>query len=73
VATLGRAPRERSTPEIRDKHRTILLERKLETQRDIVVAELVLIPEENGRRESIPKVTILKNSRKPKHPLSTVK
>jgi hypothetical protein len=73
VATLGRAPQERSTPEIRDKHQKIPLERKLATRRDLLVAELVLIPEENGRSESIPKVIISKNSRRPNHPLSTVK
>jgi len=73
VATLGRAPRERSTPEIRDKRRTIPLERKLVTQRDLLVEKLVLIPEENGRSESIPKDIILKNSRRLNHPLSTVK
>jgi hypothetical protein len=73
VAKLGRAPRERSTPEIRDKRRMIPLERKLATQRDLLVEELVLIPEGNERRESIPKVIISKNSRRPNHPLSTVK
>jgi hypothetical protein len=72
VATLGRAPRERSTPEIRDKHQTIPLERKMVTQRDLLVAKLFLIPEENGRSESIPKFTISKNSRRPNHPLSMV-
>jgi hypothetical protein len=73
VATLGRAPQERSTPEIRDKHLTIPLERKLVTRRDLLVAELVLTPEENGRSEIIPKIIISKNSRRPNHPLSTVK
>jgi hypothetical protein len=51
----------------------IPLERKLVTRRDLLVAELVLIPEENGRSESIPKFTISKNSRRPNHPLLTVK
>jgi hypothetical protein len=51
----------------------IPLKRKLATWRDLLVAELVLIPEEKGRSESIPKVTILKNSRRPNHPLLTVK
>jgi hypothetical protein len=73
VATLGRAPRERSTPEIRDKHQMIPLERKLATQRDLLVAELVLIPKENERSKSIPKVIISKNSRRPNHPLSMEK
>jgi hypothetical protein len=73
VATLRRAPQERSTLEIRDKYWTIPLERKLATWRDLLVVELVLIPEENGRSESIPKVIISKNSRRPNHPLSTVK
>jgi hypothetical protein len=73
VATLGRAPRERSTPEIRDKPLTIPLERKLATQRDLLVVELVITPEENERSEIIPKIVISKNSRRPNHPLSTVK
>jgi hypothetical protein len=73
VATLGGAPQERSTPEIRDKRQTIPLERKLATRRDLLVAELVLILEENGRSEIIPKIIISKNSRRPNHPLSTVK
>jgi hypothetical protein len=49
------------------------MERKLATQRDLLVVELVLIPEENGRSESIPKVIISKNSRRPNHPYLTVK
>jgi hypothetical protein len=73
VATLRGAPRERSTPEIRDKHRTILLERKLATWRDLLAAELVLIPEENERSRNFPRVIISKNSRRPNHPPSTVK
>jgi hypothetical protein len=73
VATLGGAPRERFTPKIRDKRRTIPLERKLATRRDLLVAELVLLPEENERSEVIPKIIILKNSRRPNHPLSMVK
>jgi hypothetical protein len=73
VATLGRAPRERSTPEIRDKRLMISLERKLAIQRNLLVVELVLIPEENRRSEIIPKIIISKNSRRPNHPLSTVK
>jgi hypothetical protein len=73
MATLGIAPQESSTPEIRDKHQMTPLERKLATRRDLLVAELVIIPEENGRSKSLPKVTISKNSRRPNHPLSTVK
>jgi hypothetical protein len=73
VATLGGEPRERSTPEIRDKHQKIPMERKLVTRRDLLVVGLVLIPEENGRSEIIPKIIISKNSRRPNHPLSTVK
>ena len=38
VATLGRAPQESSTPEIRYKRQMIPLERKLATQRDILAA-----------------------------------
>jgi hypothetical protein len=37
VATLGRAPQERSTPEIRDKRLMIPLERKLAIQRNLLV------------------------------------
>ena len=73
VATLKGAPRERSTPEIRDKLQTIPLERKLATQRDLLAAELVLIPEENERSRNFPRVIILKSSRRPNHPPSTVK
>jgi hypothetical protein len=73
VATLGGAPRERFTPEIRDKRKMIPLERKLATRKDLLVAELVLIPEENERSKIIPKIIISKNSRRPNHPLSTVK
>jgi hypothetical protein len=73
VATLGRAPRESSTPEIRDKRLTIPLKRKLVIQRNLLIAELVLVPEENGRIEMIPKIIISKNSRRRNHPLSIVK
>jgi hypothetical protein len=41
VATLGGAPQERFTPEIRDNRRTTPLERKLVTQRNLLVAELL--------------------------------
>jgi hypothetical protein len=61
VATLGGAPRERFTPEIRDKDRTIPLESEPTTQRDILVVELVLIPEENEGSKIIPKIIISKN------------
>jgi hypothetical protein len=73
VATLEGAPQERFTLEIRDMCWTIPLEKKLATQRDLLVAELVLMPEENRRSEIIPKVIISKNSRRPNHPLSMVK
>jgi hypothetical protein len=73
VATLRGAPQERSTPKIRDKRRTILLERKLVTQRDLLVAELVLIPEENERSRNFPRIIISKISRRPNHPPSTMK
>jgi hypothetical protein len=73
VAKLKEAPRERSTPEIRDKHRTILLERKMATRRDLLVAELVLIPEENERSRNFPRVIISKSSRRPNHLPSMVK
>jgi hypothetical protein len=49
------------------------LERKLATQRDLLVVESVHILKENGRNESIPKVIISKNSGRPNHPLSIVR
>jgi hypothetical protein len=73
VATLGGVPREKYNLETRDKHQTNPLERKLGTQRDLLVVELVHILKENKRNESIPKVTISKNSGRPNHPLSTVR
>jgi hypothetical protein len=51
----------------------IPLERKQETQGDLLVAGLVPIPEENGRSESIPRAITSKNSGRSKHPLSMVK
>jgi hypothetical protein len=73
VATLGREPRESSNPDIGDKYQMIPLERKLVTRRDLLVAELVHILEENKRNERIPKVIISKNLRRPNHPLLTVR
>jgi hypothetical protein len=73
VATLRGAPQERSTPKIRDKRRMISLERKLATWRDILVAEIVLIPKENERSRNFPRVKISKSSRRPNHPPSMVK
>jgi hypothetical protein len=73
VATLKGAPRERSTPEIREKHQRILLERKMATQRNLLAVELVLILEENERRRNFPRVIISKSSRRPNHPPSMVK
>ena len=73
VATLRGAPQERSTPEIRDKGQMIPLGRKLATRRDLLVAELVLIPEENERSKSFPRVIISKSSRRTNHPPSTMK
>jgi hypothetical protein len=51
VATLRGAPRKRSIPEVKDKWRTIPLGRKLAVRRDLLAAELVLIPEEERRRK----------------------
>jgi hypothetical protein len=73
VATLRGSPRERSTPEIRDKRQMIPLERKLATQRDLLATKLVLIPEENERSRNFSRVIISKSSRRPNHPPSTVK
>jgi hypothetical protein len=69
---------ERSTsrkvhPRDKDKRLMILLERKLATRRDLLAAELVLIPKENERSRNFPRVIISKSSRRPNHPPSTVK
>jgi hypothetical protein len=73
VATLRGAPRKRSTPVVKDKHRIIPLRRKLAIQRDLLAAEPVPIPEENRRSKSLPKVENSKNSKRPNHPPSTMK
>jgi hypothetical protein len=73
VAALGGVPRERSNLETGDKHQMNPLERKLVTQRDILVVELVHILKENGRNESIPKVIISKNLGRPNQPLWMVR
>jgi hypothetical protein len=73
VVALGGVPQERSNLEIGDKCQTNPLERKLATQRDLLVVELVHILKENGRNKSIPKVIISKNSGRPNHPLSIVR
>jgi hypothetical protein len=70
VATLRGVPRGRSNLEAGDTNRESPLERKLATPRDLLVAKLVRILKGKERRESIPKVMILKNSRNPNHPLS---
>jgi hypothetical protein len=62
-----------STPEVKDKRQTIPLGRKLVFRRALLAAELVLIPEEDRRRERFPRVINLKNSGRPNHPLSIVK
>jgi hypothetical protein len=49
------------------------LERKLATQKALIVVELVHILKENERNESIPKFIISKNLGRPNHPLSTVR
>jgi hypothetical protein len=70
VTTLGEVPRRRPNLEAGDTHRESPLERKLATLRDLLVAKLAHILKGKERSESIPKVMILKNSRKPNHPLS---
>jgi hypothetical protein len=56
--------------EVGDTHREIPLERKLATPRDLLVAKLDHILKGKERRKIIPKVVILKSSRRPNHPLS---
>jgi hypothetical protein len=73
VVTLRGAPRKRSTPEVKDKHRMIPLRRKLAIRRALLVVEPVPIPERNRRSKILPKVKNLKNSEKPNHPPLTVK
>jgi hypothetical protein len=73
VATLRGVPRKRSIPEVKDKWQTITLGRKLAVQSALLVAELVLIPKEDRRRESFPRVINSKNSGRPNHPPSTMK
>jgi hypothetical protein len=70
VATLGGLPRGRPNLEAGDTHRESPLERKLATVRDLLVAKLAHILKGKETSESIPKFVILKNSRKPNHPLS---
>jgi hypothetical protein len=73
VATLGGVPRGRSNLETWDTHWENPLERKLATQKDLLVVKLAHIPKGKGRNESIPKVMTLKSSRNPNHPLSMVR
>jgi len=73
MATPRGEPRKRSIPEVKDKRRTIPLGRKLAVWRTLLAAELVLIPEEDRRSESFPRVINLKNSGMPNHPPSTMK
>jgi hypothetical protein len=71
--TLRGAPRKRSTPEVKDKRRTIPLRRKQAIRRALLAAEPVPIPEGNRRSKSLPKVVNSKNSENPNHPPSMVK
>jgi hypothetical protein len=73
VATLGGVPRERSNQRQGTSVGTNPLERKLATQRDLLVVELVHILKENRRNKRIPKFIISKNSGRPNHPLSMVR
>jgi hypothetical protein len=59
-----------SNLEAGDAHQKSPLERKLATSRDLLVAKLAHIIKGKERRESIPKVMILKSSRNPNHLLS---
>jgi hypothetical protein len=73
VATLEGVPRGRSNLEIGDTHQKNPLERKLTTQRDIIVVKLAHILKGKGRNKNIPKFMTLKRSRNPNHPLSMVR
>jgi hypothetical protein len=73
VATLGGVPQGRSNLETRDTHRENPLERKLATQRDLLVVKIAYILKGKGRNESISKVMTLKSSRNPNHPLLMVR
>jgi hypothetical protein len=73
VATLRGAPQKRSTPEVKDKWRTIPLGRNPTVRRALLAAELVLIPEEDRRSKIFPRVINSKNSGRPNHPPLTVK
>jgi hypothetical protein len=73
VATLEGVPRGRPNLEAGDTHRGNPLERKMETLRDLLVAKLAHILKGKEGSKNIPKVMILKSSRKPNHPLSMEK
>jgi hypothetical protein len=73
VATPRGEPRKRSILEVKDKRQTIPLGRKLAVRKALLAAELVLIPEEDRRSESFPRIINSKNSGRPNHPPSTVK
>jgi hypothetical protein len=62
--------RGRPNLEAGDAHRESPLGKDRATLRDILVAKLSHILIRKERSEIIPKVTTLKSSRKPKHPLS---
>jgi hypothetical protein len=70
VATQGEVPRGRPNLEAGDAHQESPLERERETLRDLLVEKLAHILRRKERSESIPKVTTLKSSRNPNHPLS---
>ena len=69
MTTLGAVPRVRSNLEAEETHRESPLERKLATLRDLLVEKIAHSLKGKERSENIPKVVILKNSRKPNHPL----
>ena len=73
MATLKGAPRKRSIPEVKDKRWTIPLGRKMAVRRALLAAKLILIPQEDRRSESFPRVINSKNSRRQNHPPSMMK
>jgi hypothetical protein len=70
VTTLGETPQRGPNLEVGDTHWYSPLERKLENTKDLLVAEQDHILKGKERSGSVPKIMILKNSRKTNHPLS---
>jgi ribosomal protein L39E len=71
VARVRGLPRGRPNLEKGDTRRESPLERKLTTLKDLLATKLAHILKGKERNRRIPKVVILKSSRKPSHPLLT--